>query len=91
MVLKKSEWEEKKKIDLTQFVGIVSAFIDKRLLNQKMQIPTKDIKHFVQYQYQEELLSLVIKIYEQAGWKVKRVSGYDCRDVNDSWDYLQFS
>lgn len=88
MVLKKSEWYKKKKLDFTGYIKLVSEFVDKRLINNTMSIATKDVTAFVPYESREEFLVLFIKAYEEAGWIVKRDRYSDCRE---SWDTLKFS
>lgn len=39
----------------------------------------------------QSIIEMIINQYRGAGWQVKRVTGSDCRDYRDSWDYLQFS
>ena len=88
MVLKKSEYKEKTKLNFDALLMLVEGFVDKRLLRGVKSIPVADIKGFVPYEDREEFLAFFIKKYQEAGWTIKRDTYSDFRE---SWDTLQFS
>jgi hypothetical protein len=84
MVLSKKEFDNNNAYGLQKLLEQMTSIIDNKLSQGKMFVHIKELTD------NPVFLVKIIKLYEDAGWKVKRYQGYDQRD-GDSWDYLTFS